>query len=198
MSSNQGRDDDETYILKPQHGGGTQGVGAGGAGEYDPTKIIKRQPSTGGATDNSETHIIRPGAKPTQAASTPNVDVQPVVGWLVILRGPGQGSHRAIFNGNNSVGRDVTQRIPINFGDSAISAEEQAYIQYDFESREFYLVPNMAKSNIVSVNSTKLVSPVQLSYADTIEMGQTVMRFVPLCGPDFDWSDELGTDTIEK
>ena len=57
----------------------------------------------------------------------------PAVGFLVIVGGPGLGSFRPIFEGNNTVGRSTENRIPIDFGDDAISNEAQAYIRYDFE-----------------------------------------------------------------
>ena len=55
----------------------------------------------------------------------------PVVGWLVVVGGPGIGSYRPIFEGNNTLGRSPSNRIPIDFGDDAISSDEQAYIRYD-------------------------------------------------------------------
>lgn len=113
----------------------------------------------------------------------------PVVGWLVVVGGPGLGSFRPIFEGNNSVGRGSGQRIPLDFGDEAISNEEQAYIRYDSVDRKFLLVPNMAKTNIVAVNDQKPTSAVLLSAMDLITMGRTQLCFVPFCGAEFDWAE---------
>ena len=115
----------------------------------------------------------------------------PVVGWLVVVGGPGLGAFRPIYEGNNSVGRSKSQRIPIDFGDDTISSDEQAYIRYDSADRTFLFVPNMAKTNVVSINSKKPTAAVQLSTMDVITMGRTQLAFVPFCGDDFDWS-ELG------
>jgi hypothetical protein len=115
----------------------------------------------------------------------------PVVGWLVVVGGPGLGAFRPIYEGNNSMGRAKTQRIPIDFGDDTISSEEQAYIRYDSADRAFLFVPNMAKTNVVSINSKKPTAAVALSAMDVITMGRTQLAFVPFCGDDFDWS-ELG------
>lgn len=117
----------------------------------------------------------------------------PVVGWLVVVGGPGLGAFRPIYEGNNSMGRAKTQRIPIDFGDDTISSEEQAYIRYDSSDRAFLFVPNMAKTNVVSINSKKPTSAVTLSAMDVITMGRTQLAFVPFCGDDFDWA-ELGED----
>jgi hypothetical protein len=112
----------------------------------------------------------------------------PVVGWLVIVGGPGIGQFRPIFEGNNSLGRSSSNRIAIDFGDDAISAEEQAYIRYDSAERSFLFVPNLAKTNVVSLNEKRPTSAVELSQMDVITMGRTQLVFVPFCGPDFDWA----------
>jgi hypothetical protein len=115
----------------------------------------------------------------------------PVVGWLVVVGGPGLGAFRPIYEGNNTVGRSKSQRIPIDFGDDSISSEEQAYIRYDSVDRSFLFVPNLAKTNVVSINSKKPTTAVSLSSMDVITMGRTQLAFIPFCGEDFDWS-ELG------
>jgi hypothetical protein len=113
----------------------------------------------------------------------------PVVGWLVVVGGPGLGAFRPIYEGNNTIGRALTQRIPINFGDEAISSEEQAYLRYDSMDRKFLLVPNLAKTNIIAVNDKKPTSAVELSAMDLITVGRTQLAFVPFCGVEFDWSE---------
>lgn len=113
----------------------------------------------------------------------------PVVGWLVVVGGPGIGCYRPVFEGNNSVGRGSSQRIPLDFGDDTISSEEQAYIRYDSASRSFLFVPNLAKTNIVSVNDKRPTGAVQLNQMDVITMGRTQLVFVPFCGAEFDWAE---------
>jgi hypothetical protein len=115
----------------------------------------------------------------------------PVVGWLVVVGGPGLGAFRPIYEGNNTVGRGKSQRIPIDFGDDSISSDEQAYIRYDSVDRSFLFVPNLAKTNVVSVNAKKPTGAVPLASMDVITMGRTQLAFVPFCGDDFDWA-ELG------
>jgi hypothetical protein len=118
-----------------------------------------------------------------------NFHQDPVVGWLVVVGGPGLGAYRPIYEGNNGIGRSKAQRIPIDFGDDSISAEEQAYIRYDSVDRSFLFVPNLSKTNIVSVNDKKPTGAVQLQSMDVITMGRTQLAFVPFCGDEFDWSE---------
>jgi len=113
----------------------------------------------------------------------------PVVGWLVIVGGPGLGSYRPVFEGNNTIGRSTQNRIPLDFDDEAISAEEQAYLRYDSNDRSFLLVPNMSKTNIVSLNNTRPTTAVEIKAMDVITMGRTQLVFMPFCGPEFDWSE---------
>jgi hypothetical protein len=113
----------------------------------------------------------------------------PVVGWLVVVGGLGLGAFRPIYEGNNPIGRGKNQRIPIDFGDETISAEEQAYIRYDSIDRSFLFVPNLSKTNIVAVNDKKPTGAVKLELMDVITMGRTQLAFVPFCGEEFDWSE---------
>lgn len=113
----------------------------------------------------------------------------PVVGWLIVVGGAGLGAFRPIFEGNNTVGRGRNQRIAIDFGDETISSEEQAYIRYDSADRTFLFVPNLSKTNVVSINNRKPTAAVALQAMDVITMGRTQLAFVPFCGADFDWSE---------
>jgi hypothetical protein len=135
--------------------------------------------------DEVRTQLVR--GKPKVARGEFATD--PVVGWLVVVGGPGLGAFRPVFEGNNTVGRSPTQRVPIDFGDEAISSEEQAYIRYDSAERTFLFVPNLSKTNVVQVNSKRPTSAVALTGMDVIVMGRTQLVFVPFCGAEFDWAE---------
>ena len=113
----------------------------------------------------------------------------PVVGWLVITGGPGLGAFKPVFEGNNTIGRSPASRIPLDFGDDSISFEEQAYVRYDGNDRGFLFVPNMSKTNVVSVNAKRPTAAIELAAMDVIVMGRTQLVFMPFCGPEFDWSE---------
>jgi hypothetical protein len=137
------------------------------------------------ASADGRTQLIRGRQKVTRT----RFHQDPVVGWLVIVGGAGLGAFRPIYEGNNTVGRAPTQRVPIDFGDDTISGEEQAYIRYDSTDRKFLFVPNLAKTNVVQVNDQKPTGAVELSAMDVITMGRTQLVFVPFCGPEFDWGE---------
>ncbi|NOT71438.1 MAG: FHA domain-containing protein [Hyphomicrobium sp.] len=113
----------------------------------------------------------------------------PVVGFLVVVGGPGLGAFRPVFEGNNTIGRTSANRVPLDFGDEAISAEAQAYIRYDSNDRSFLFVPNLAKTNVVSVNDKRPTGAVELKPMDVITLGRTQVAFVAFCGTEFDWSE---------
>lgn len=115
--------------------------------------------------------------------------VEACVGWLVVVDGPGKGSYRTIYSGSNTIGRNPNQRIPVNFGDDSISGDQQAFLVYDARKRQFQLVPNLGRPNLVHLNDSALLSGAVLKASDRITMGRTTLMFVPLCGPDFEWSD---------
>jgi hypothetical protein len=156
--------------------------------------------------DTPTTRVVRGSSAPSKPAESDDADrtrlvrgksktktvdffQDPVVGWLVIVAGPGLGAFRPIYEGNNSVGRSKGQRIPIDFGDDTISNEEQAFIRYDSSDRTFLLVPNLAKTNIVALNEKKPTGAVELKAMDLITMGRTQLVFVPFCGAEFDWAE---------
>jgi hypothetical protein len=159
--------------------------------EEPTTRVVRGLPplkpvlASAAMDDVGRTQAVR--GKPKVIRSSFHQD--PVVGWLVVVGGPGLGAYRPIYEGNNTLGRAKTQRIPIDFGDDSISSEEQAYIRYDSVDRAFLFVPNLAKTNIVSINNKKPTGAVPLQAMDVITVGRTQLAFVPFCGDEFDWSE---------
>jgi len=125
----------------------------------------------------------------TQFVRAQNVDIAPVAGWIVVVKGPGRGGFRPVFVGMNSIGRASSQRISVEFGDETISREEHAFITYDDEQRTFYL-HHGGKANLIRLGDMPLLQPAELKAHDEFRIGNTTFRFFPCCGPDFDWSDE--------
>ena len=148
------------------------------------TRVVRQSATPPAAEDGARTTLVRGKMQVKRGAFEQN----PVVGWLVVVGGPGIGQYRPIYEGNNTVGRSAQNRIAVDFGDDAISSEEQAYIRYDSAERSFLFVPNLAKTNVVSINEKRPTGAVELSQMDVITMGRTQLVFVPFCGPEFDWS----------
>ncbi len=150
------------------------------------TRVVRREtPETPEPEKADRTILVRGRQKIARQTFAQD----PVVGFLVIVGGPGLGAHRPVFEGNNTVGRSASNRIALDFGDEAISHEEQAYIRYDSADRSFLFVPNLAKTNVVSVNDKRPAGAVPLKAMDVITLGRTQVAFLPFCGTEFDWSE---------
>ena len=150
-----------------------------------PTTRVVRPESAKAAKAPPRTVLVRGRQQIARSA----FERDPAVGFLIIVGGPGLGSFRPIYEGNNTVGRSPENRIPLDFGDDAISNEAQAYVRYDSNDRSFLFVPNLAKTNVVSVNDKRPTGPVPLQPMDVITIGRTQVAFLPFCGADFDWSE---------
>ena len=150
------------------------------------TRVMRGEgPKPQAPVDSAKTQLVR-GRKAIERGTFAQ---DPVVGFLVVVGGPGLGSFRPIFEGNNTIGRLATNRVPLDFGDDTISSEAQAYVRYDSNDRSFLFVPNLAKTNVVSVNDKKPTGAVELKPMDVITLGRTQVAFVAFCGSEFDWSE---------
>jgi hypothetical protein len=144
---------------------------------------------TGGGVQSS-TPTERMASAKTELIRGEGVESEPVAGWVVVVKGPGRGGFRPVYVGMNSIGRDPGQRVSLSFGDESISREEHAFITYDEESRTFYL-QHGGKSNLVRLGTEPVLTPTELKANSLIRIGKTTLLFVPCCGPDFSWADEV-------
>ena len=113
-------------------------------------------------------------------------DVQPVVGWLVCIKGANFGKEFRIHSENNYVGRE-TGDIVI-YGDFKISRQNHMNITFEPKYRHFYLSNGTASNSIYLNDSTMpVLSPVELHDYDIITTGDTSLIFIGLCGEKFGW-----------
>ena len=121
----------------------------------------------------------------------------PVVGWLVIVEGPGKGRAVKLGRGSNSIGRGETDRVNLTFGDDQISSDGHAIVTYDPRSRKFY-VQHGGGISLTYLNDEPVLIPIELPAYSHIVIGNTVLRFVPLCGDAFDWEDVDEADRSQR
>ena len=156
------------------------------------TRRFGAKRGTGGGTSAPAGSPQVGGALP-KSAETPQSSDAPVVGWLVIVDGLGRGRAREIVPGRNAVGRGADNDISLDFGDSQISRDKHAVISYDPRGRRFYLQHGEG-ANLTYLNDQPVLSPCELEAFSQITLGDTVLRFVPFCGDDFDWQDTQAGD----
>lgn len=129
------------------------------------------------------------GDASSQKAKDPMDD--PVVGWLVVVDGPGRGASAELGYGMNSVGRAPTERVQLDFGDEEISRSQHCLVTYDPKSRKFFIQHGGGR-NLTYIGSDEqpVLAPVELKPDEEIGIGATKLRFVPFCGEGFDWNDQ--------
>jgi hypothetical protein len=190
--AHQGGSEDTIYAHRPtvQPGftaDGTRIVERGGAQAPPPPPI-----------SDVQTVLVRPSSRPSATnvagpEQTPVTDSflpeGPVVGWLVVVKGPGKGQSVTLGYGMNAIGRDPDNRVPLPFGDEQISRKKHAVITYDPRGRKYYL-QHGDSNNLTYIGDMPVLAPMLLSGGETIRIGgETEIRFVPLCGEGFDWEE---------
>ena len=111
----------------------------------------------------------------------------PVVGWLICVKGPNRGKDYRLHSGTNFIGRGKQSDICID-SDQAISTRNHASVSYDEREKVFYITKGEVR-NPTYLNGKALRSDADLVIYDHIEIGNTELVFVPLCGEQFNWQD---------
>jgi hypothetical protein len=132
-----------------------------------------------------------PGAPPADARTRPGPieggsGIDPVVGWLVCIDGPERGQDYRIRSERNFIGRGETMDIRIR-GDETISRDRHASVSFNPKTQQFKIHPGESRG-LVYLNGLDIDAPILLRTGDVIELGQTRLLFVPLCGDTFRWT----------
>lgn len=159
--------------------------------EIDIQKTMAKRSQTG----SGEPGVTRPiaGGAPGQDAGRTvgiykkKLGFDPVVGWLVAIEGPERGRDFRIVSEKNFIGRSETMDISIP-GDPSVSRENHAVVSFNPKNNSFRLFPGDSKG-LVYLNDEELISPELLKPYDKIELGETVLLFVPFCGEQFVWKE---------
>lgn len=146
-------------------------------GDYPPTTSNYYPPVLGGydAARGEETIGLYTKVK----------GFNPVVGWLVCIDGIHRGKDFIIRPERNFIGRDPGMDICIT-GDNTISANRHAIISYNPKESVFRIIPGDGRG-IVYLNNREVFNAEPLKRGDVIQIGQTNMIFIPLCGEEFTW-----------
>lgn len=111
--------------------------------------------------------------------------VEPVVGWVACVAGPDQGRDWRLVAGRNAIGRGEGMAVRLD-ADAAVSRGRHAVISFDPRRAMFTLAPGEGSGNLYC-NGTEVVMPQPLAAHDRIELGGSVLMFVPLVGGRFTW-----------
>ena len=113
---------------------------------------------------------------------------EPVVGWLVCVKGVDFGRSFSLKAGKNFIGRNPVVNDIVLQGDNSVSREKHAIVVYDPKSGAFIVQPGMS-SELFYVNDKVILQASVIKARDIISVGNTKLMFAPFCGSDFSWDD---------
>ena len=96
------------------------------------------------------------------------IGVEPVVGWMVCIKGAYRGESFKLKSGRNFIGR--------------------AAVVYDPKSRAFIVAAGDARE-LCYLNGEVVVTSQKLKAYDVLTLGNTELMLIPLCGEKFSWDD---------
>lgn len=165
-------------------------LGGAEKGGYQPTEPVERPRKDSWFEQDSYQKAAdgNPWGRTEQKSAEA---ISPVVGWLVCTKGPTKGQDFKIHADNNYIGRAPYMDIAIT-GDDTISRENHAILAYDTREKLYYFAPGSGRG-IVRLNGKAVLMMTELHAYDKIEIGRSILIFVPLCGEQFSW-EELEDD----
>ena len=125
------------------------------------------------------------GPKKTEGALRKKIGIDPVVGWLVCVKGPNRGQDYRIRGERNFIGRSEKMDICIA-ADNGISRDKHAVITYNPLKNGFKVSPGES-NGLIYLNGDDVDTPSPLGALDRIRLGETELVFVPFCGEHFQW-----------
>jgi len=114
-------------------------------------------------------------------------DTEPVVGWLVCVKGEYFGESFNLKAGHNFIGRALNMDVPLA-KDTSVSRHKHAVLTYDPQNRVFYIQPGES-SGLTYLNDSLLLAHQHINAYEKIKIGNSELIFVPCCGEQFSWED---------
>lgn len=156
--------------------------------DYDPTVPANMGPNQ----EKNVKHpydgdiILTPPILVAAPSTVPHA-FNPVTGWLVCVKGPNKGMDFRIHSQNNHIGRAKHMDICIP-GDPTISSERAATLIYDYKGKKFLIAAGTGLT-LTYLNGEIVTGSAILKAYDVINIGDTDLLFIPLCGEQFDWKN---------
>lgn len=110
---------------------------------------------------------------------------EPVVGWLVCVKGPEVGKDYRLYGRINTIGRAEDNDVVLA-QEHTVSQKNHVRLAYDAKHNNYQLIPGDG-SNVTYLNDEPLYVPQRLNAYDILEMGETKLMFIPLCNDRFRW-----------
>lgn len=115
---------------------------------------------------------------------------EPVVGWLVCIKGIYSGESFNLKSGQNFIGRALNMNVSLS-KDMTVSRQYHTSIIFEPEKVQFF-VSSGNSSGLTYLNGHLLLTPAQLKPRDIIRIGKGSYMFIPFCDENFSWNTYLG------
>ena len=109
----------------------------------------------------------------------------PVIGWLVAIKGVHKGRSYEVKQGRNFIGRSTAMDICLS-GNSKISRDRHAIITYDPRSKKCFLQPDETR-DLIYINDELLFGPMPMKHNDIIVLADEEFVFLALQCDKADW-----------
>ena len=132
----------------------------------------------------------RPATDPATKGKTvgiikKKIGIDPAVGFAVCIQGPHKGENFILHAGRNFIGRSSDMDVALP-DDDTVSRESHALISYSNKNNSFLITPGQGRG-ITYLNEQEVAIAQPLKAHDLIEVGNSRLIFVPLCGERFQW-----------
>ncbi|MCL2662968.1 MAG: FHA domain-containing protein [Oscillospiraceae bacterium] len=153
-----------------------------------PKPVAVPAPSLQEAVNNVVNHTDTEDVKTMAMWSAPTGN-EPVVGWLVSIKGEYIGQSFNLKAGNNTIGRSMEMDIALA-QEMKVSRNRHCIITYEPDNQEFYLQQGDS-SGLTYLNKKMVMTPQIMEAGDLMKIGDAEFIFVPFCVDGFSWEAYL-------
>lgn len=149
-----------------------------------PSEIMQTEPL---AVTVPETEKTESGQE-TVGYFQGSIGLEPVVGWLVCVKGNHFGEDFRLKVGRNFIGRAAGMDVVLS-GDSSVSRDKHAVILYEPKNNMFIVQPGDARE-LFYLNDAVVLNSVEMKAYDSLQVGDSTLMLVPFCAAGkFSWDD---------
>jgi hypothetical protein len=112
---------------------------------------------------------------------------EPVVGWLVCVKGEYFGQSFGLKTGNNAVGRAMNMDVPLA-QEPSVSRNKHCIITFEPQHQVFYIQQGES-SGLTYLNGEMVLLPTKMQEQDRIKLGAVEFLLIPFCADGFRWEE---------
>lgn len=113
-----------------------------------------------------------------------DLEIAPVVGWLVCIEGRSVGQDYRLKSGRNFIGR--SKDMDVQLTDESVSRDRHAIVVFDPVSCKFVVQPGESHE-LVYLNGNMVLLPTELKAHDVLGLGACKLMLSTFCDEQFDW-----------